>query len=218
MMVSRTWVQVAALVVLFGFTVLGFLAFRTYETGPPIADRVLSQDGTVIFTGADVTAGQELFLKNGLMEYGSVFGHGAYLGPDFTADYLHRAAVIATGQYGGSASDTAQKQVIKDFKTNQYDAASRTLTYTSAQATAFEEMVGYYANYFGPTSHDKGLVTNAISDRTQIRQLSRSSPGPPGQARRCGRTRTTATRTLGPRSRWSATRPPPTYWCGASCP
>ncbi len=171
MMVSRTWVQVAALVVLFGFTVLGFLAFRTYETGPPIADRVLSQDGTVIFTGADVTAGQELFLKNGLMEYGSVFGHGAYLGPDFTADYLHRAAVIATGQYGGSASDTAQKQVIKDFKTNQYDAASRTLTYTSAQATAFEEMVGYYANYFGPTSHDKGLVTNAISDRTQIRQL-----------------------------------------------
>ena len=96
MMVSRTWVQVAALVVLFGFTVLGFLAFRTYETGPPIADRVLSQDGTVIFTGADVTAGQELFLKNGLLEYGSVFGHGAYLGPDFTADYLHRAAVIAT--------------------------------------------------------------------------------------------------------------------------
>src|SRR5665647_1103816 len=171
MMVSRTWVQVAALVVLFGFTVLGFLAFRTYETGPPIADRVVSQDGTVIFTGADVTAGQELFLKNGLMEYGSIFGHGAYLGPDFTADYLHRAAVIATREYGGPASYTAQMQVIKDFKTNQYDAASRTLTYTSAQATAFEEMVGYYANYFGPTSHDKGLVTNAISDRTQIRQL-----------------------------------------------
>jgi len=171
MMVSRTWAQVAALVVLFGFTVLGFLAFRTYETGPPIADRVVSQDGKVLFTGADVTAGQELFLKNGLMEYGSVFGHGAYLGPDFTADYLHRAAVIATRQYGGSASDTAQLQVIKDFKTNRYDATTRTLTYTNAQATAFEEMVSYYANYFGPTSHDKGLVTNAISDRTQIRQL-----------------------------------------------
>ena len=49
MMVSRTWVQVAALVLLFGFTVLGFLAFRTYETGPPIADRVVSQDGQVLF-------------------------------------------------------------------------------------------------------------------------------------------------------------------------
>src|SRR5665647_3000884 len=171
MMVSRTWAQVAALVVLFGFTVLGFLAFRTYETGPPIADRVVSQDGKVLFTGADVTAGQELFLKDGLMEYGSVFGHGAYLGPDFTADYLHRAAVIATRQYGGSASDTAAQRVIKDFKTNRYDATTRTLTYTNAQATAFEEMVSYYANYFGPTSHDKGLVTNAISDRTQIRQL-----------------------------------------------
>ena len=80
MMVSRGWVQAAALVILFGFTVLGFLAFRTYETGPPIADKVVSQDGTVLFTGDDVIAGQKLFLHNGLMEYGSILGHGAYLG------------------------------------------------------------------------------------------------------------------------------------------
>ncbi len=47
-----------------------------------------------LFTGADITAGQEIFFRNGLMEYGSIFGHGAYLGPDFTADYLHRAALM----------------------------------------------------------------------------------------------------------------------------
>jgi nitric oxide reductase large subunit len=45
-----------------------------------------------LFTRGDVLAGQAVFLRNGLMEYGSIFGHGAYLGPDFTADYLHRAA------------------------------------------------------------------------------------------------------------------------------
>jgi nitric oxide reductase subunit B len=171
MMVSRTWVQAAALVILFGFTVLGFLAFRTYETGPPIADRVVSQDGKVLFTGDDVTAGQKLFLRNGLMEYGSIFGHGAYLGPDFMADYLHRSAEIVTREYGGSASSTAQQRVIEDFKTNRYDAGSRTLTYSAAQAVAYQELVGYYGNYFGTTSGDKGLRPHAITDPTQIRQL-----------------------------------------------
>jgi len=171
MMVSRTWVQVVALVLLFGFAVLGYLAFRTYETGPPIAKRVVSQDGRAIFSGDDVIKGQKLFLKNGLMEYGSIFGHGAYLGPDFTADYLHRAAEIVTREYGGAGSSTAQAKVISDFKTNRYDAGSGTLTYTVAQAKAFEELVGHYANYFGPTSGQKGMRPDAITDPTQIRQL-----------------------------------------------
>src|SRR5471030_180983 len=171
MMVSRTWVQVDALVLLFGFTVLGFLAFRTYETGPPIADRVVAQDGQVLFTGADVTKGQQIFLSDGLMENGSIFGHGAYLGPDFTADYLHRAAEIATREYGGSGSDTARQRVIEDFKTNRYDPASKTLTYTAAQAVAYKELIGYYGNYFDAESAVKGLRPHAITDPTQIRQL-----------------------------------------------
>ena len=43
-------------------------------------------------TGEDISRGQQVFLHNGLMEYGSVFGHGAYLGPDYTADYLRRSS------------------------------------------------------------------------------------------------------------------------------
>lgn len=103
LLVSRTWVQAAALVVLCGFAVLGFLAYRAYTTDPPIADRVVSEDGRVLFTAEDVIRGQQAFLRNGLMEYGSILGHGAYLGPDFTADYLHRAAEIVSREYGGVA-------------------------------------------------------------------------------------------------------------------
>ena len=171
MMVSRTWVQAVALVLLFGFAVLGFLAYRAYATDPPIADRVVSEGGEVLFTGDDVIKGQKVFLRKGLMQYGSVLGHGAYLGPDFTADYLHRAALIVTRELGGAGSDTARQQVITDFKTNRYDAASDTLTYTAAQAVAFNEMVGYYSNYFGPTSGERGLRPDAITDQTEIRQL-----------------------------------------------
>ncbi len=170
-LVSRTWVQVTALVLLVGLAILGFLGYRAYTADPPIAGQVRTEAGRVVYTGGDVTAGQKLFLGKGLMEYGSIFGHGAYLGPDFTADYLHRAALIATREYGGEASDAARQKVIADFKTNRYDAKSDTVTVTDAQATAFDELVTHYAAYFGPESASKGLLPKAITDPAQIKQL-----------------------------------------------
>ncbi len=92
LLVSRAWVQAVAIVVLFGFLVLGILAWQTYAGEPPIAARTIAAGGRLLFSKDDVLAGQGVFLRNGLMEYGSIFGHGAYLGPDYTADYLHRAA------------------------------------------------------------------------------------------------------------------------------
>jgi nitric oxide reductase subunit B len=170
--VSRAWVQVTALVLLFGMAVLGFLGFRAYTADPPIAARVLAApSGQLLFTGADVTAGQELFLRHGLMEYGSIFGHGAYLGPDFTADYLHRAGEIVTREYGGRASSTARDKVVTDFKTNRYNPETDTLTYSAAQATAFRELVGHYTRYFGPDSASKGLLPEAITDPVEVRRL-----------------------------------------------
>jgi nitric oxide reductase subunit B len=171
LMIAKTWIQAAALVLLCGFAVLGVLAYRAYTTDPPIAGKTVTPSGRVLFTEADVHTGQQVFLRNGLMEYGSIFGHGAYLGPDFTADYLHRAAQIVTTEYGGAASDTARQKVIADFKTNRYDAPSRTLTYTEAQGRAFEALVGHYRNYFGDPTDNKGLRPKAITDPTQIRQL-----------------------------------------------
>lgn len=170
-LVSRVWVQVTMLVLLFGIAILGFLGYRAYTADPPIAEQVRTADGDVVYTGDDVRAGQAIFLREGLMEYGSIFGHGAYLGPDFTADYLHRAALIATREYGGLGSDTARDMVIADFKTNRYDAETDTVTYTDVQARAFDQMVKYYATYFGPESASKGLLPEAITDPVQVKQL-----------------------------------------------
>src|ERR1700682_6246535 len=134
MLISKGWMQAVVIVVLCGFLILGVLAYRTYTDEPPIPSQIVDPGGQVLFTGADVIAGQEVFLRNGLMEYGSIFGHGAYLGPDFTADYLHRAALIATEHYGGSSSEAAKQKTIADFKTNRYDSVMGVLTYTAAQA------------------------------------------------------------------------------------
>ena len=91
-LISKAWIQAVVLVVLFGFFVLGLLAYRTYMAHPPVPARVVDANGHVLFTGKDISHGQQVFLHNGLMEYGSVFGHGAYLGPDYTADYLRRSS------------------------------------------------------------------------------------------------------------------------------
>src|SRR5262245_16639337 len=84
LLVSRTWFQVALLVFIVGFFVLGLLAYRTYQSDPPIAERTVDPSGATLYTDDDVSEGQRIFLHHGLMEYGSIFGHGAYLGPDFT--------------------------------------------------------------------------------------------------------------------------------------
>src|ERR1035441_5370021 len=171
LLISKGWIQAVALVMLFGFFVMGLLAYYTYTDEPPIPARVVDANGRVLFTGRDIIAGQEIFLKNGLMEYGSIFGHGAWLGPDYTADYLHRAAELTIDYYGGYASDAARQQTISDFKTNRYDAATGVLTWSAAQAAAFQNLTAYYAGFFGSPTTKFGLRPNAITDLEQIRQL-----------------------------------------------
>ncbi len=62
--------------------------------------------GRTVYTGDDIRAGQKVFLHHGLMEYGSIFGHGAYLGPDFTADYLHRSSAVGPRSAGRRRAPT----------------------------------------------------------------------------------------------------------------
>jgi nitric oxide reductase subunit B len=163
--------QSVVIVGLVGFLLLGILAYRTYSDEPPIPSRVLGAQGQLLFTREDVIAGQEVFLKNGLMQYGSIFGHGGYLGPDFTADYLHRAALISDEQYGGSSSNSARQQTVGDFKANRYDAASGVLTFSPAQTEAFHRLVRHYGEFFAAPDTRNGLRPSAITDPEQIRQL-----------------------------------------------
>lgn len=171
LIVSSKWGQAIVIVFLFGFFVMGLLAYRTYTSEPPIPAKVVDPSGQVLFTNADITHGQETFLRNGLMEYGSIFGHGAYLGPDFTADYLHRAALIVRQQYGGAASDRAQAQTAQDFKTNRYNPTTKTLEYTAAQAIAFKDLEAHYQDFFSQPSTKFGLRPKAITDPQQIFEL-----------------------------------------------
>lgn len=171
LMVSGGWIQAAAIVLMTGFFIMGVLTYYTYNDEPSIPDLVQDPHGEMIFTHNDIMSGQKIFLRNGLMEYGSIFGHGAYLGPDFTAEYLHRAALSSIRFYGGENSDSARIRTIQDNKTNCYDPQTGVLVFTPAQTFAFREGRAYYASFFGEPTTRFGLRPKAIRDLEEIRQL-----------------------------------------------
>ena len=80
LLVSKAWIQAVAIVILLGFFILGFLAYRTYTGEAPIPARVVDPAGAVLFTHEDILGGQQVFLRNGLMEYGSVLAMAHTLG------------------------------------------------------------------------------------------------------------------------------------------
>jgi nitric oxide reductase subunit B len=173
MVISKWWFQVSILTFAIGFCVLGYLAYRIYNEHPPIPKKVVTQDGKVLFSGDDIMAGQHVFQKYGLMEYGTLFGHGAYLGPDFTAQYMHEAALAMLRFYSPNAEPTAdtRARVAQEFKQNVYQPATGTLPYTAGQAHAFEHLVSFYRDYFTTTANQRGLKRPQISDPEEVRRL-----------------------------------------------
>jgi nitric oxide reductase subunit B len=157
LVVPRVWIQVALLTFVIGFAILGYLAYRVYADHPPVPRKAIATDGIELFSRDDVFRGQLVFEKYGLMEYGTIFGHGAYLGPDFTADYIERAREIMGRFYVAHGATDPAPRVADDFKINRWDSASDVLTFTPAQVFAMHELEVYYGRWFGPAASQQGL-------------------------------------------------------------
>jgi nitric oxide reductase subunit B len=170
MVISRLWLQGVVLTFIFGFAVLGYLALGVYQDHAPVPERVVSDTGQTVFTGEDILLGQQVFLTYGLMEYGSVFGHGAYLGPDFTADYLHRQALEIQQFYGGGAE--AQERLLRELQDNHYDSKTDTLTWTDGQVRAFEALRQHYQDeILNRRRSGAGMGPGAVPDPEEIRRI-----------------------------------------------
>ncbi len=169
--ISKGWVQGVALVMLFGFTVMGILAYRTYSDGMPQPERVVTDSGDVVYTDDDITNGQAIFLRRGLQQYGSVMGHGGYLGPDYTAEYLRLSTEYVTAQLRDQGVQDPTAATIEMMRTNRYDEKSGTLVLTPEQVAAFDHLTQHYAQVFGEDSTKYGLVPRMITDPDEIHDL-----------------------------------------------
>ena len=217
LLVSKGWVQAVVLVVLFGFFVMGLLAYRTYTAKPPMPQRVVDPAGRCSTRRADVRRGQQVFLHNGLMEYGSVFGHGAYLGPDYTADYLRRASDFvrarvrraALGQRGAADGRGLPHQPLR--RAHRHAHADRRAGRGAPPARRRTT-----ARFFSEPTTKHGLRPEAITDRTELAQLTAFFGWTAwAGVDRAARATTTPTRTTGRRSRASTTARRRTWSCGA---
>ena len=79
------------------FGVLLFGGYLMHKEKPPIPKTVASVDGRALFGEEDITGGQNHFMSRGGQHMGSIWGHGAYLAPDWSADYLHRQGLFLAG-------------------------------------------------------------------------------------------------------------------------
>jgi nitric oxide reductase subunit B len=168
-------VVIAALVIL----VYGTIA--VYRDAPPIPDRVVAPGGEVLYTGDDIRAGKEIFQREDLMDFGSLYGNGAYFGPDWNTDYLvieRDAAREAWTQsrYGLPYDELdADEQALVDgavathLKTNRY--ADGTLALTEPQATAFQTARERYRALFTDGDRSLGLPAGVVENAAEAHQL-----------------------------------------------
>lgn len=155
----RLWISLS-LVIIISFAILGYYGGRIYQVMPPIPERVLAEDGTELFTGEDIKNGQNVWQSIGGQEVGSIWGHGAYVAPDWNADWLHREALWildkwGQAEYGSDFADLNNEQKaqlqarLKDeMRTNTYNEETKELIISNDRADAFHTLSAYYSGLF----------------------------------------------------------------------
>ncbi|MBP7375608.1 MAG: hypothetical protein KA956_03955, partial [Pyrinomonadaceae bacterium] len=100
---KRLWIILGAVFVL-SFAILGWVGTEIFRQAPPIPKEVVSTDGTVLIAAEQVSDGQNVWQAMGGMQVGSIWGHGSYVAPDWTADYLNRESVFILNSWAAAES------------------------------------------------------------------------------------------------------------------
>lgn len=146
--------------ILISFTVLLVGGYWIFKEMAPRPKEVRSEDGQVLMTKETIIGGQAVFQKYGLMDYGTVLGHGSYMGPDYTAEALK---IYTEGMQDYKAKERYHKpfadltadektiireQVIKEMRKNRYNPVTDVLVLTDAQVYGLEKVRDYYRDVF----------------------------------------------------------------------
>ena len=188
MKTRKLWIGFLTVVTV-SFAVLLYFGREIYRQAPPIPDRVVTPDGNILFTGQDIKDGQNVWQSMGGQEMGTVWGHGAYQAPDWSADWLHREAVFILNRMAQQTDSAGYDQLSEDRKAslkvrlqqelrpNTYDAASGVLTVSALRAEAIAHNSSYYAGLFtDDPARDAdrdaySVPENSLKDPERVRQL-----------------------------------------------
>ena len=141
------------------FLVLIIFGVEIYRTAPPFPTKIVVSDGEVLYEGQDIKDGQNVWQSMGGQTVGSIWGHGAYIAPDWNADYLHRETEMLLDllaqkdgkTYKDLPEDEQAKYLVqlrKELRTNTYDAASGVITFSPERAQVAQALADYYTKLF----------------------------------------------------------------------
>ncbi|MCM5570158.1 nitric-oxide reductase large subunit [Burkholderiaceae bacterium FT117] len=161
----RLWLLLIAVLAV-TFSLLGYYGAEVYRKAPPIPAQVVSVTGEKLFTHDDILDGQTAWQSVGGMQLGSIWGHGAYQAPDWTADWLHRELAawldLAAKQAHGKAwadLDAADREALRYRMQLEYrgsDAAGGTVTVSALRAAAIRQTAAYYDRLFSDSPDLQG--------------------------------------------------------------
>lgn len=187
---SRLWTGLISVIII-AFAIIGYYGWRIYQVAPPIPQQVVTQDGKVLFTKEDILEGQNVWQSIGGQEVGSVWGHGAYIAPDWSADWLHRELTWildswSNEEYSKNYEELdAEEQAVlkarlkKEIRTNTYDPSSGNLTVSAIRAQAIENVSKHYVSLFGndPALADLreayAIKENTIKDPIRLEKITK---------------------------------------------
>lgn len=174
-----------ALVIVVGgsFAILGGVGRHLISHAPPIPSEVVTSDGKVLFSGNEIVDGQGVWQSIGGQEIGTVWGHGAYVAPDWTADWLHRESLFTLDSWAkldGAASydalpveqKAALDQRLKDeMRQNTYEASTGRIAILPVRAAAFDALEQYYAEIFANGRDAYAIPAGALTDPVKQRKM-----------------------------------------------
>lgn len=160
MQYKRLWLTLA-FIFFASFAVLLYYGGVIIQEKPPIPDRVVTETGEVVMTQADIRDGQNIWQRMGGQEVGSIWGHGSYVAPDWTADWLHRELTWILDKWANekynadydalSAEKQAELKALlkEEIRTNTYDEATNEIVLSQTRAEAIEAVGSHYHKVFG---------------------------------------------------------------------
>ena len=161
---TRKYGVTLVVVMVLSFAVLLYYGRDIYQSAPPVPETVVTEEGETLFTRTDIETGQDVWRSIGGHELGSVWGHGAYTAPDWTADWLHRESVflldlwaqrdLGVSYEAAPPDDQASlvSRLQRELRTNTYDEGVITVSADRALAMAAVER-----HYSGLFRHDPAL-------------------------------------------------------------
>jgi len=182
MAMKSYWIAFAS-VILIGFIVLGWAGYRIYQEKPPIPHTIETPEGAVLIKTGEITEGQNIWQSLGGMELGSVWGHGSYVAPDWTADWLHRECMFILNAWSQrdhsktySELSSEEQAMYQDrlstlMRKNTYDVQTGKLVIDPIRAEAFQANVKHFSRVFSEGKSEYAIPTGALTDPEKLSKL-----------------------------------------------